>query len=65
MERMFAGSRNFNQDLSGWCVKQFVEKQQNHLVGVVEIGSTPSQFDAGASEWMEGRPVWGECPGKD
>ena len=65
MERMFARARSFDQDLSGWCVKQFVEKHQNHLVGVVEVGSPPEQFDFAASKWMEGRPVWGECPGQD
>jgi hypothetical protein len=62
MTRMFAQAMSFNQDLSAWCVAQFVQVEDNHLVGAVEVGHAPSQFDAGASSWEQGRPVWGECP---
>lgn len=62
MTRMFAQATSFNQDLSAWCVEGFVEIIDNNLVGYVEVGDAPSQFDAGASNWEEGRPVWGECP---
>lgn len=62
MTRMFAQAMNFDQDLSAWCVAQFVEIKENHLVGKVKMGHAPAQFDAGASSWEQGRPVWGECP---
>ena len=50
MRRMFEGASSFNQDLSGWCV--------------TNIGSEPSNFDLGASDWVlpNSRPIWGTCP---
>jgi len=48
MSRMFEAASAFNRDLSAWCVPL--------------IGSSPADFDTGASAWALGRPVWGTCP---
>jgi hypothetical protein len=53
MTAMFHDNFVFNQDLSGWCVKN--------------ITSEPLNFDDGATSWVgdgtnDYRPVWGTCP---
>jgi len=48
MAWMFDKAYAFNQDLSGWCVKN--------------ITSKPTNFDYGASSWTMPRPIWGTCP---
>ena len=48
MTAMFSSAINFNQDLSGWCVEAFP--------------SEPFMFRAGASSWVEPKPIWGTCP---
>ncbi|MFT4303151.1 MAG: BspA family leucine-rich repeat surface protein [Candidatus Woesearchaeota archaeon] len=51
MHSMFYSAEYFNQDLSGWCVEK--------------IGSKPTGFDDGASNWSLPRPVWGSCPNRN
>ena len=48
MDYMFENASTFNQDLSPWCV--------------INIPSTPPNFDTGASVWVLPRPNWGTCP---
>ena len=48
MEAMFEDATSFNQDLSSWCVSN--------------ISSVPENFDTGATNWTEPKPVWGSCP---
>jgi len=48
MNYMFQNAPIFNQDLSGWCV--------------INIPTTPINFDVGASSWVLPKPVWGTCP---
>jgi len=50
MRFMFREATSFNQNLSGWCVSN--------------IGSSPNNFDVGATAWTNAahRPVWGTCP---
>ncbi len=48
MDAMFNYSSDFNQDISQWCV------------GL--IGSKPTDFDTGATDWVLPKPVWGNCP---
>ena len=49
MERMFLGSESFDQNISGWCVKQITEK--------------PDRFDEDAGfEGVDAKqPNWGEA----
>jgi surface protein len=47
MEGMFRNASAFNQDLSVWCVKN--------------IGSEPTDFDTGTTNWTLPHPVWGTC----
>ncbi|MDZ5622453.1 BspA family leucine-rich repeat surface protein [Nocardioides sp. HM23] len=49
MQEVFEGAREFNRDLSGWCVPS--------------IKSAPREFDSFATAWVLPRPVWGTCPG--
>jgi hypothetical protein len=46
MEIMFFNATSFNQDLSPWCVSQFLQQ--------------PTDFDTGATAWILPRPDWGD-----
>lgn len=48
MANMFKGCSMFNQNLSAWCVTDFVTK--------------PTGFDTGCVSWNELKPMWGTCP---
>jgi hypothetical protein len=45
---MFQEATAFNQDLTGWCVKN--------------IASEPSEFAINSSLTDENKPIWGTCP---
>jgi len=48
MNQMFYIASNFNQNLSGWCVTNFV--------------SEPSGFNTSGIITPANKPVWGTCP---
>ena len=49
MEGTFSGAASFNQELYKWCVSL--------------IATKPTDFDTGATAWLEeNKPVWGSCP---
>ena len=50
MDGMFSGATSFNQNLSNYCV--------------YFVSTKPTDFDTGATAWLEeNKPVWGCCGG--
>lgn len=48
MEGFLIDATGFNQDLSNWCVTQFIKE--------------PMEFSTGTTNWSLPKPSWGYCP---
>jgi surface protein len=72
---MFANMPNFNQDISGWDTADTLNmdgmfsgaasfNQNLSDICVYFIATKPTDFDTGATAWLEeNKPVWGCCGG--